>query len=110
MGFVPELAPVANSIKRIDDDRGSRLTVEFNGKMIPWELLPSSDQFDEEVMEVLKNVLLDGGKPLAALQHIGGEPMMMVVTRMQDHPEYFGLMRQIVQRFKTQLDRAFKID
>jgi hypothetical protein len=57
-----------------------------------------------------KNVLLDGSKPLAALQHIGGAPMMMVVTRIQDHPEYFGLMRQIVQRFKTQLDRAFKID
>jgi hypothetical protein len=271
MGFVPELAPVANSIKRIDDDRGSRLTVEFNGKMIPWELLPLNDQFDEEVMEILKNVLneksialtigtldsyfvigistkrgdllklgkganltthpdlapvvtnaskpitsvsylsdnlakanydsqfknfftknfsvllnqfmgvqtavhglngdaggidstseiykffegikselrwmdesiakfvpeargttaysfsttngweqvyhartknvlLDGSKPLAALQHIGGDPMMMVVTRIQDHPEYFGLMRQIVQRFKTQLDRAFKID
>jgi hypothetical protein len=57
-----------------------------------------------------RQVLLNGSKPLAALQHRGGDPMMMVVTRMQDHPEYFGLMRQIVQRFKTQLDRAFKID
>jgi hypothetical protein len=55
-------------------------------------------------------VLLDGSKPLAALQYIGGDPMMMVVTRLQDHPEYFGMMRQIVQRFKKQLDRAFKID
>ena len=271
MGFVPELAPVANSIKRIEDDRGSRLTVEFNGKMIPWDVLSSANLLDEEIMEVLqnalnqktialtigtldgyfivgisskrgdllklgkganltthpdlapvvlnaskpitsvsylsdnlakanydsqfkdfftknfaallnqfmgvqvavrglngdvgkfdktsevfefaeniksdlkwmdesiakfvpeargttaysfstvngweqvyhirtKNVLLDGSKPLAALQHIGGDPMMMVVTRLQDHPEYFRLMRQIVQRFKKQLDRAFEID
>jgi len=36
--------------------------------------------------------------------------MMMVVTRLQDHPEYFGLMRQIVQRLKKQLDRALEIE
>lgn len=268
MGFIPELAPVTKGIKRVDDDRGSRLTLELSGKMIPWDTVPINEPFDEEIMGVLagvlkektltitigtldsyfivgisakradllslgkgpslyshadlapivanasksitsvsymsdnfakanfdaqfkdfftknfssiidqflgvqtlirgnagsidknsevqeffqsvkadlqwmdetiakfvpeargmtsmsyatptgweqwvyartKNVLLDGAKPLGALQHLGGDPMMMVVTRLQDRPEYFGLMRQIVQRFKKQLDRAFKID
>ena len=57
-----------------------------------------------------KDVLQDGSKPLSLLQHVGGDPLMMLVSRLQNKPEYFQLMRQIVQRFKKHLDTAMTTD
>ncbi|MFN7875426.1 MAG: hypothetical protein ACK5PB_08915 [Pirellula sp.] len=54
--------------------------------------------------------ILQSEEPLQGLQHVGGKPLMMVVTRFANHPEYFQLMRKIVQRVKTRLDEALEMD
>lgn len=56
------------------------------------------------------DVILQSDGPLQGLQHVGGKPLMMVVTRFANHPEYFQLMRKIVQRAKTRLDEALEMD
>lgn len=56
------------------------------------------------------DVILQSDGPLQGLQHVGGKPLMMVVTRFANHPEYFQLMRKIVQRVKTRLDEALEMD
>lgn len=55
--FNPETAPFGRFVKRIDDDRGSRLTVELSGKQIPWDTIPTNEQFDEDLKEQLQNSL-----------------------------------------------------
>ena len=57
-----------------------------------------------------QDVLFESNSPLTALEHVGGEPMMMVATRLQDHPEYFQLARKIVQRAKARFDEAMDLD
>jgi hypothetical protein len=57
-----------------------------------------------------KDVLFESSSPLTAIEHVGGEPMMMVATRLQDHPEYFQLARKIVQRAKARFDEAMELD
>jgi hypothetical protein len=57
-----------------------------------------------------QDVLLDSNSPLTALEHVGGDPMMMVASRLQDHPEYFQLARKIVQRAKARFDEAMELD
>lgn len=56
------------------------------------------------------DVILQSDEPLQGLKHVGGKPLMMVVTRFANHPEYFQLMRKIVQRAKTRLDEALEMD
>ncbi len=55
----PESARFARSLKRIDDDRGSRLTFEFSGKMIPWDEVPTNEEFTEEIKESIRSALDD---------------------------------------------------
>lgn len=57
-----------------------------------------------------KDVLMDTSSKLTALDHVGGDPMMMVVTKLQDHPKYFQLMRKIVQKAKARFDSAVEVD
>lgn len=54
--------------------------------------------------------ILQSEKPLSGLSHVGGKPLMMVVTKFANHPEYFQLMRKIVQRAKSRLDEALEMD
>lgn len=56
------------------------------------------------------DILLETEGPLEGLSHVGGNPIMMVVTKYADHPEYFQLMRKIVQRAKARLDAALEMD
>lgn len=55
--FNPETAPFGRFVKRVDDDRGSRLTVELSGKQIPWDMVPTSEEFDEDMKQQLQNAL-----------------------------------------------------
>lgn len=55
--FNPETAPFGRFVKRIDDDRGSRLTVELSGKQIPWDAIPTSEEFDDEMKEQFQTAL-----------------------------------------------------
>ncbi len=55
--FNPETAPFGRFVKRIDDDRGSRLTVELSGKQIPWDAIPTSEEFDDDMKEQLQTAL-----------------------------------------------------
>ncbi len=57
-----------------------------------------------------KDVLLDTSSKLATLEHVGGDPLMMVATKLQDHPEYFQLIRKIVQKAKLRFDEAVEVD
>ncbi len=57
-----------------------------------------------------KDVILDGKSKLDALNHVGGDPLLMVTTRMQDHPEYFQLCRTIAKRIKSRLDDMTTMD
>ena len=54
--------------------------------------------------------ILQSDEPLPGLGHVGGKPLMMVVTKFANHPEYFQLMRKIVQRAKSRLDDALDMD
>ncbi|MCU0712344.1 MAG: hypothetical protein MUC43_09805 [Pirellula sp.] len=53
---------------------------------------------------------LQSDEPLSGLNHVGGKPLMMAVTKFANHPEYFQLMRKIVQRAKSRLDEALEMD
>ncbi|AMV30984.1 hypothetical protein VN12_02635 [Pirellula sp. SH-Sr6A] len=55
--FNPETAPFGRFVKRVDDDRGSRLTVELSGKQIPWDTIPTNEGFDEETKAQLQKAL-----------------------------------------------------
>jgi hypothetical protein len=56
------------------------------------------------------DIILQSEEPLQGLGHVGGKPLMMVVTKFANHPEYFQLMRKIVQRAKSRLDDALEMD
>jgi hypothetical protein len=51
-----------------------------------------------------EDVLFDASKPLDVLEHVGGDPMMLVAFRLQDRPEYFATARRIVRKVKNYLD------
>jgi len=57
-----------------------------------------------------KDVLMDASSKLVSLEHVGGDPLMMVATKLQDHPEYFQLIRKIVQKAKARFDEAVEVD
>jgi hypothetical protein len=51
-----------------------------------------------------ENVLFDASKPLDVLEHVGGDPMMLIAFRLQNRPEYFATARRIVRKVKNYLD------
>lgn len=53
----PEAARFARMIKRIDDDRGSRLVLELKGDMIPWDKLPTNERFTPRVKAKAQELL-----------------------------------------------------
>lgn len=57
-----------------------------------------------------KDVIMDASSKLVSLEHVGGDPLMMVATKLQDHPEYFQLIRKIVQKAKARFDEAVEVD
>ena len=57
-----------------------------------------------------ENVLFDASKPLDVLEHVGGDPMMLLAFRLQDHPEYFATARRIVRKVKDYLDLVPEMD
>ncbi len=57
-----------------------------------------------------EDVIFDASQPLSILEHVGGEPMMMLAFRLQDHPEYFATAREIVRKVKEYLDLAPELD
>lgn len=57
-----------------------------------------------------ENVVFDASKPLDVLEHVGGDPIMLLAFRLQDHPEYFATARRIVRKMKDYLDRVPEMD
>jgi hypothetical protein len=57
-----------------------------------------------------EDVLYDASKPLTVLDHVGGEPLMMLAFRLQDRPEYFQTARAIVRKVKEYLDLVPDLD
>ncbi|MEQ1828015.1 MAG: hypothetical protein ABL921_18790 [Pirellula sp.] len=70
----------------------------------------TNDGWERHDLFRTKNVLLDAASPLLSLEHVGPDPMLMVSTKFQDHPEYFQLVRNIVQRLKRRFDEAMELD
>lgn len=100
-------ADVVGELKSIDESI-AKVVPEFKGATSIGFL--TEDGWERHDHLKTKDVLLESSSPLTALEHVGGEPMMMVATRLQDHPEYFQIARKIVQRAKARFDEAMKLD
>ncbi|MCY2973506.1 MAG: hypothetical protein NTW52_02440 [Planctomycetota bacterium] len=59
LGSIPEAAPFAEGLERVEDTRGTRLAWTIDSEMIPWELFADSDGSDPDVMEKIQD-LVDG--------------------------------------------------
>jgi hypothetical protein len=57
-----------------------------------------------------KDILSDGSGQLKMLEHVGANPLMLAVSKLQDRPEYFQVMRSLVQRAKMRADEALELD
>ena len=57
-----------------------------------------------------KDVISDSSSRLVSLEHVGSDPILMVATKVQDHPEYFQLARKVVQISKARFDKAITMD
>ncbi len=100
-------ADVVGDLKWMDESI-AKVVPEFKGATSVGFL--TEDGWERHDHLKTKDVLLESSSPLTALEHVGGEPMMMVATRLQDHPEYFQIARKIVQRAKARFDEAMKLD
>ncbi len=59
LGSIPDAAPFAEGLERIEDTRGTRLAWTIDSEMIPWELFADSEASDPDVMEKIQD-LVDG--------------------------------------------------
>lgn len=56
LGVIPDAQPFLKTLKRVEDKRGSRLQWTFSGKQIPWDSLPTTENFDEETRDVVRDL------------------------------------------------------
>ncbi|HUP77021.1 MAG TPA: hypothetical protein VM260_00575, partial [Pirellula sp.] len=56
------------------------------------------------------DMVSDASSPLISLEHTGGNPMLLVASRLQDQTVFFQLCRKIVQKLKTRFDEAYELD
>jgi len=59
LGSIPDAAPFAEGLERVEDTRGTRLAWTIDSEMIPWERLADSDGADPDVLEKIQD-LVDG--------------------------------------------------
>jgi hypothetical protein len=57
LGNVPQLAPLAESLERVETDRGTRLVMTLSSEMIPWDQIPQNDEQTEEVIEKMQELM-----------------------------------------------------
>jgi len=55
LGSIPEAAPFAEGLERIEDSRGTRLAWSIDSAMFPWELM--SDSGDPDIIEKVQDLL-----------------------------------------------------
>jgi hypothetical protein len=90
------------------DDEIAKHVPEFKG--VTSLAFMTDDGWERHDHYRTKDVLADSSAPLTSLQHVGGTPLLMVATKLQDHPEYFRTARRIVQRWKARFDIALEMD
>lgn len=56
LGSIPDAQPFLKTLKRVEDKRGSRLQWTFSGKQIPWDSLPTNENFDEETRDTIRDL------------------------------------------------------
>jgi hypothetical protein len=98
---------VVTDCKWVDESIG-KLVPEFKGSTSVGYLTETG--WEQHFYYRTKDVVTDSTQPLLALEHVGGDPMLLVTLRFQKHPEYFQLVREIAKRFKTRLDAAAELD
>lgn len=122
--FKNSLAPMLGSIDKESDEYDFLQDISKDmawvddtiGKLIPEPKGTTSHTFltdtgwEQHAYSRTRDPLGDSTASLAALQHVGGKPLMMVSTRLQSKPEYFQTCRKIVQKFKTRFDEASELD
>ncbi len=57
LGSVPQFAPIAESLERVETDRGTRLVMTLSSDMIPWEQIPQNDEQTEELIDKLQELM-----------------------------------------------------
>ena len=90
------------------DESIAKLVPEFKGATSLSYL--TAEGWEKHDHTRTKDVVSDASSPLISLEHLGGDPMMFVASRLQDRPEYFQLSRQIVQKLKTRFDEVSELD
>ena len=90
------------------DESIAKLVPEFKGATSLSYL--TADGWERHDYIRTKDAVSDASLPLISLEHVGGDPMMFVASRLQDRPEYFQLSRKIVQKLKTRFDEVCELD
>ncbi len=90
------------------DESVAKLVPEFKGTTSLAYL--TDDGWERHDYVRTKNIFMEASSPLISLEHLGEAPIMFVAAKLQDRPEYFQLCRKIVQKLKTRLDEASKLD
>jgi hypothetical protein len=101
-GRLPEwLEPLEEDLEWLDSEIGQHVP-EFKGYTSYSYLIDEGQE--GWIQRRSRAVLLDGSKPLAILDHLGGEPMIFLAQRHQFHPEWFGSARKIVKKMRNYLE------
>ena len=81
IGSIPDAAPLLKPLKRIEDERGSRLQWQVYGKALPWDSIPEGDILDRESLQDLRNTVAEKSLTLTFgmidgyfVASIGGDP------------------------------------
>jgi hypothetical protein len=90
------------------DESIGKLVPEFKGLASVGFL--TDDGWERHDYYRTKDVISDGSAPLASLDHVGEMPLLMAASRVQDRPEYFQLIRKLVQKGKARFDLALELD
>ncbi|MDZ4849887.1 MAG: hypothetical protein SGI77_11360 [Pirellulaceae bacterium] len=84
------------------DEQIDELVPEIQGQTAFSFLTKSGSEFWNYART--ENVVFDASKPLSILEHVGKDPIAMLVCRLQDRPEHFATARRIVRKIKDYLD------
>ncbi len=57
LGNVPELKPLARAFERIETDRGTRLALDLNSSLIPWDRIPTETQEQAALVKKMQSIL-----------------------------------------------------
>lgn len=95
MNFVPDIASLFKTLRRVEDKRGNRLEWRLTADMIPWNQIPETDVLDRETLQDLRSACKD--KSIVVSIGLLDEYFCVVFSGDKDWESRFGKDSHVIE-------------